>query len=203
MLATGICLVIQRDPITLAKEVASLDQLSNGRVLFGIGAGWNRPEIANHGVKPTLRWRVLRERILAMKEIWTRDEAEYHGDFVNFDPLWSWPKTTQKPHPPVIMGGDGDYAERALLEYCDEWLPRPGRGDRPFEERINDINRRAAEQGRGPIPFTVSGASTDPKEIEGYQRIGAKRAILRVPPAPVAEAMPVIKRHAELVKQFS
>ena len=103
-LGSGICLVIERDPITLAKEVASVDQLSNGRLLFGIGAGWNVEEMENHGMPFGRRWKVLRERIEAMKEIWTRDEAEYHGEFVNFDPIWSYPKPLQQPHPPIILG---------------------------------------------------------------------------------------------------
>jgi probable F420-dependent oxidoreductase len=126
-LGTGICLVIQRDPITLAKEIASLDHLSNGRFLFGIGAGWNREEIENHGTNPKLRWRVLRERVLAMKEIWSRDEAEFHGEFVDFDPIWSWPKPIQKPHPPILMGGDGP---RSIAEGGQSprrrGRPRPG-----------------------------------------------------------------------------
>ena len=122
----------QRDPITLAKEVASLDHLSNGRFLFGIGAGWNRPEVENHGVKFSLRWRRMREQILAMKEIWTSDEAEFHGDYVNFDQLWSWPKPVQKPHPPIIMGGDGPFAERGLVEYARlAAAPGPQRGAVP------------------------------------------------------------------------
>ena len=106
-LGTGICLVIERDPIILAKEIASLDRLSNGRFLFGIGGGWNAEEMANHGTAYRTRWRRLREQVLAMKEIWTKDEAEFHGEFVNFDKIWSYPKPLQKPHPPIIMGGDG------------------------------------------------------------------------------------------------
>ena len=97
---------MERDPITLAKEVASVDFLSGGRFLFGIGGGWNEEEMENHGTKPTLRWKILRERILGMKEIWTKDEAEYHGKFVNFDPIWSWPKPAAKPHPPILLGVD-------------------------------------------------------------------------------------------------
>src|SRR5881398_3208480 len=106
-LGTGICLVIERDPITTAKEVATLDLLSGGRVLFGIGGGWNREEMENHGTDPTRRFAVMRERMLAMREIWTKDEAEYHGTFVDFDPIWSWPKPVQRPHPPVLVAGNG------------------------------------------------------------------------------------------------
>src|SRR6478736_1121246 len=116
-LATGICLVIERDPIVLAKEVASLDYLSRGRVLFGIGGGWNAEEMAHHGTDFATRFKVLRERIAAMQEIWTKDEAEYHGKFVNFDKLWSYPKPVQKPHPPILMGGAGPNARQRAADF--------------------------------------------------------------------------------------
>src|SRR5215468_5702378 len=121
--ATGICLLIQRDPITTAKEVASLDFLSNGRFLFGIGGGWNAEEMENHGTAFKTRWSLLGERVLAMKEIWTKEEAEYHGRFVNFDPIWSYPKPVQKPHPPVLMGGYGPTTFDRVIRFCDGWLP--------------------------------------------------------------------------------
>src|SRR5215813_13126558 len=117
--ATGICLLVERDPITTAKEVASLDMLSGGRFIFGIGGGWNAEEMENHGTSYKLRWRTLRERVLAMKEIWTKDEAEFHGEFVNFDPIWSFPKPMQKPHPPILMGGDGPTTFDRVVEFCD------------------------------------------------------------------------------------
>ena len=147
-LGTGVCLVTEHDPITLAKQVASLDHLSSGRFLFGIGAGWNREEMRNHGTNPRLRWRVLRERIQAMKAIWTQDEAEYHGELVDFDPLWSWPKPIQRPHPPIMMGGDGPKAIEGVLDYCDEWMPHPERTDRTLAERIADLQARAAAANR-------------------------------------------------------
>src|SRR4029077_14848194 len=121
-LGTGICLMIERDPILLAKEGASLDYLSRGRVLFGIGGGWNAEEMAHHGTDFDVRWKVLRERVAAMQEIWTKDEAEYHGKFVNFDKLWSYPKPVQKPHPPIIMGGAGPTTFNRGVEFCDDWL---------------------------------------------------------------------------------
>ena len=126
-LGTGICLVIERDPITLAKEVASLDHLSGGRFLFGIGGGWNAEEMEDHGTAFKTRWRRLREQILAMKEMWTKDEAEFHGEFVNFDKSWSQPKPVQKPHPPILMGGDGPTTFDRVLDYCDGWMPVAGR----------------------------------------------------------------------------
>src|SRR5436305_1302593 len=118
-LATGICLVVERDPIHLAKHVASLDYLSGGRFIFGIGGGWNAEEMANHGTDFKKRWRVLRERVLAMKEIWTKEEAEFHGEFVNFDKIWCSPKPVQKPHPPIFMGGDGETTFDRVAEFCD------------------------------------------------------------------------------------
>jgi probable F420-dependent oxidoreductase len=201
-LATGICLVIERDPIILAKEVASLDFQSGGRVLFGIGAGWNREEMENHGTNPKLRWRVLRERVLAMKQIWTMDQAEFHGQFVNFDPIWSWPKPAQRPHPPVIMGGDGPLAMEGLLDYCEEWLPRPNRGEGTLEERIGAVNRRAEAAGRGRIPISIFGAPPDPRQIETYQRLGAQRSIFRLPPAAADEVIPLLRQWADLARSF-
>src|SRR5512143_2164356 len=120
---SGICLVVERDPITLAKEVATLDHLSNGRFLFGIGGGWNAEEMANHGTDFTRRWQLLRERIEAMKTIWRDDDAAYHGELVDFDPIWSWPKPVQKPHPPIYLGGHGPKALARVVRYCDGWLP--------------------------------------------------------------------------------
>ncbi len=201
-LGTAICLVIQRDTITLAKEVASLDQLANGRFMFGIGAGWNRPEIENHGTKFSTRWRKMREQILAMKEIWAHDEAEYHGDYVDFDPMWSWPKPIQKPHPPIIMGGDGPFAERGLVEYCDGWLPRPGRSEVPFPERLADVNRRAAEIGRGPLEHTASGLASDPRVIEPLMSSGVARCILRLPSSDAETVKGQIARCAEVARSF-
>src|SRR5881628_1791766 len=122
--ASGICLLVERDPIITAKEVASLDHLSGGRVLFGIGGGWNAEEMEDHGTDFKQRWRVLRERVLAMKRIWTEDEAAFEGDFVRFEPLWSWPKPVQKPHPPILLGGHGPRALARVVDYCDGWRSR-------------------------------------------------------------------------------
>lgn len=201
-LGTGIALVPQRDTITLAKEVASLDHLSNGRFLFGIGAGWNRPEVENHGVKFSLRWRRMREQILAMKEIWTRDEAEFHGDHVNFDPMWSWPKPVQKPHPPIIMGGDGPNTFARILDYGDEWMPIIGRSAVPFADRVAELQRRAAEAGRAPIPISVFFAPTDPAKIEELGRLGVSRCIFGLPSAGADEVMPLLEQCTEVVRRF-
>jgi probable F420-dependent oxidoreductase len=202
-LGTGICLVIERDPITLAKEVATLDFISNGRVLFGIGGGWNYEEMENHGTKPSLRWKILRERILAMKQIWTQDEAEFHGEYVNFDPIWQWPKPVQKPHPPILIGGDGPRTFQRVIEYGDAWLPIPGRGQTPLAERIAELNRLSGAAGRGPIPVTVFGVRADPKQLEEYEAAGVERAVVGVRPAPADEVLPDLRRYADLLKSIA
>ena len=134
---TGICLLIERDTITTAKEVATLDFLSNGRFLFGIGGGWNVEEMGHHGTVFKTRWKKLREQIAAMKTIWTEDAAEYHGEFVNFEPIWSWPKPVQKPHPPILLGGHSPQVLQRVVEYCDGWMPIGGRAT----ELLADVQR--------------------------------------------------------------
>ena len=199
MLGTGICLVIERDPITLAKEVASLDFISGGRVLFGIGGGWNREEMENHGTDPTRRWKVLRERIEAMQQIWTEDAAEYHGEFVDFDPIWQWPKPVQKPHPPVIIGGDGANTLQRVVRYGDGWMPIGRRAD--FKARIDELNRLSAEAGRADIPVTIFGAAPKPEVIDAYAEAGVERLLFHLPPAPRDEVLPLLEQRAELVRQ--
>lgn len=201
-LGTGVCLVIERDPITLAKEVATLDYLSGGRVLFGIGGGWNYEEMADHGTKPSLRWKILRERMLAMKAIWTQDEAEFHGEFVNFDPIWQWPKPVQKPHPPILVGSDGAGALDRVLEYGDAWMPIAGRGALPLAQRIEDLNAHARQTGRGPIPVTLFGAHANPTQIEEYEAAGVERMLISVRPSGADAALPDLKRYAQTVKSF-
>jgi probable F420-dependent oxidoreductase len=170
LLGTGICLVVERDPIILAKEVASLDYISGGRAIFGIGGGWNREEMENHGTNPASRWSLLRERIEAMQAIWTQDEAEYHGEFVNFDPIWQWPKPVQQPHPPILVGGDAPNTLKRVVRYGDGWMPL-GRGA-DFKSRIDELNQLAAEAGRGNIPVTIFGAPAKPDVIEQYAAAG-------------------------------
>jgi len=202
-IGTGICLVVERDPITLAKEVASLDFISGGRFLFGIGGGWNLEEMENHGTNPAQRWKLLRERVQAMKAIWTEDEAEFHGEFVNFDPIWSWPKPVQKPHPPILVGGDGPHTLQRVVEYGDGWMPIPGRSQTPLPERIAELNRLAAEAGRGPIPVSVYGARPLPEVIQHYAEAGVERCIFWLPAAPAEEALPFLDRWAELATTFA
>src|SRR5271169_6251870 len=154
-LGTGVCLVIERDPITLAKEVASLDRLSGGRFLFGVGAGWNREEMADHGTDPKTRMALLADRVQAMREIWTADEASYHGRFTDFEPLWSWPKPGRQPHPPVLVAGNGPGSEDRVLEFGDEWLPQSGplADMDEFRRRVAALRDRAGRR----VPVTVFG----------------------------------------------
>ena len=202
LLGTGICLVMQRDPITLAKEVASVDFLSGGRFLFGIGGGWNEEEMEDHGTDPRLRWRILRERVLAMKEIWTKDEAEFHGKFVDFPATWSWPKPVQKPHSPVYVGGDGPRTLQRVIEYGDAWMPIPMRGAAPLAERMQELQRMASEAGRGPIPVTCFGVQPRAEAIEHFAEIGVQRCIFFLPPVPEYQALPTLDRYVELTKSF-
>jgi len=200
MLGTGICLVIERDPITLAKEVASLDFLSGGRFLFGIGGGWNEEEMENHGTRPPVRWRILRERILAMKEIWTKDEAEYHGKFVDFDGIWSWPKPVQKPHPPVLIGGAGPRTLERVVEYGDGWLPIGGRTNELLAAKIAELNQMSEAAGRGRLPVSVFGGSPQPEEVEKLESLGVERILFGLRPTGADEVIPAMKRYAEAVK---
>ena len=199
-LGTGICLVIERDPIVTAKEVATLDKLSNGRVIFGIGGGWNAEEMENHGTDYKRRWRVLRERTLAMKEIWTKDEAEFHGEFVNFDPIWSFPKPVQKPHPPILMGGDRPTTFERVIEFCDGWMPI-GLRLVNVEEKIAALRRRAEEADRDPssISITIFAANADRKALNGLERAGVERAIFYAPPAGRDKVLPVLDRYVQVM----
>jgi probable F420-dependent oxidoreductase len=184
LLATGICLVIERDPIITAKEVVSLDRLSGGRFLFGVGAGWNVEEMQNHGTDPRRRFSLMRERIEAMKAIWTQGEASYHGEQVRFDAIWCWPKPIQKPHPPVLVGGNGERVLQRVVAFGDEWMPNRFTN---LTERIEKLNALAAEAGRGPIPVTLSGIPPDHELIERGEEAGAHRCTFYIRPADVGE----------------
>ena len=202
-LGTGICLVIERDPIMTAKEVASLDRLSNGRFIFGVGGGWNAEEMANHGTRFRSRWRLLRERILAMKEIWTQDEAEYHGEFVNFGKMWAYPKPVQRPHPPILMGGDGATTFDRVVEFCDGWMPisgRPSQGS-SLAERIAILRHQAEAAGRDPASINVTsfGGRPDPDVISRMEAAGVDRIIFGLPSADKDTVMPVIDECAKLI----
>jgi probable F420-dependent oxidoreductase len=174
---SGVCLVIQRDPITTAKEVASVDVLSGGRFEFGVGAGWNRPEIANHGTDPRRRMTVLRERIEAMQAIWTSDEASYSGEFVNFHRIWSWPKPAQRPRPPVLVGGSGPTVLDRVLAYGDAWFPNYAPSG--ILPRAAQLRARADR----PVSLQVMGIPADAREIEAYASAGFSRAVHWLPSA--------------------
>ncbi|MGH2927144.1 MAG: LLM class F420-dependent oxidoreductase, partial [Solirubrobacteraceae bacterium] len=171
-IGTGICLVVQRDPIATAKEVASLDFLSGGRFLFGIGAGWNREEMEDHGTDPRTRMALLEERVEAMKAIWTEDEASYHGRFVDFDPMWSWPKPVQRPHPPVLVGGSGPTVLERVLALGDEWMPIRMTDPEELGREVAELQARADGAGRGTVPVTLFGASRDPSTLERLAELG-------------------------------
>jgi probable F420-dependent oxidoreductase len=198
--ATGICLIIERDPITTAKEVASLDRLSNGRFIFGIGAGWNAEEMENHGTTYKTRFSLLRERVLAMKEIWTKEEAEFHGRFVNFDPIWSNPKPVQQPHPPILMGGFATKTFDYVAEFCDGWMPIGYRME-GLAEKIAELRRRAEAVGRDPqsISITIFGAKPERAALDQLEAIGVERAILMLPPADRDTVMPLVDQYARLI----
>jgi probable F420-dependent oxidoreductase len=180
LIGTGICLVIERDPIITAKEVASVDVLSGGRFLFGVGAGWNAEEMRNHGTDPSHRFGLMRERIEAMKAIWEQDEASYSGKYVDFERIWCWPKPTQKPHPPVLVGGNGPRVLDRVLAYGDEWMPNRST-DEELAARIAELNARAAEAGREPIPVSVMGMVPDVARIERLERAGVHRVLFWLP----------------------
>ena len=199
-LASGICLVIEHDPILLAKEVASVDLISRGRVIFGIGGGWNAEEMENHGTVFKSRWKLLRERIESMKQIWANDNASYQGEMVKFDPIWSWPKPVQKPHPPILLGSHGPRALQRVVRYCDGWLPNAGRGG-DLAKEVTELRRVAEQNGRDPktISVTVFAAPTDKRALAGYEEFGAERAVFFLPPAGADKVLPVLDQQAKLI----
>jgi probable F420-dependent oxidoreductase len=203
-LGTGICLVIERDTITLAKEVASLDHISRGRVLFGIGGGWNAEEMEHHGTPFGERWKILRERIGAMKTIWTKDEAEFHGKYVNFDAMWSYPKPVQKPYPPILMGGAGPHARQRAVDFDGHWIPIGGRAySEPIAESLADFRSRAEKAGRDPATLTVTlfGVAPDEAKLAALRDAGVTRAVFFVPPAPGHVVLPLLDQYAVLAKK--
>jgi probable F420-dependent oxidoreductase len=200
-IGTGICLVVERDPIVLAKEVATLDLLSGGRLIFGIGGGWNAEEMENHGTVFNTRWKLLRERIEAMKAIWAQDEASYRGELVKFDRIWSWPKPTQKPHPPIWLGGHGEKALRRVAKYCDGWMPIAfAAGD--LKSEIAELRRLAREAGREPrsIEVSIFWGQPDRGAIAQYEEAGASRVILALPPESGDGVRRLLDQYAELAK---
>jgi probable F420-dependent oxidoreductase len=199
-IGTGICLIIERDTITTAKSVASLDMLSNGRFEFGIGAGWNAEEMENHGTEFKTRFQRLREQVLAMKQIWTKDEAEYHGQFVNFDKIWAWPKPTQKPSPPVLLGGESGHTLQRVVDFCEGWFPR-GRSPEVILPGIKDLRMRAEKAGRDfkSISISIFGAKPDQATLDTYAGAGVTRAIMRLPSEGRDKILPLLDQYAKFV----
>jgi probable F420-dependent oxidoreductase len=203
-LGTGVCLVIQRDTIQTAKLVASIDQVSNGRFLFGIGGGWNAEEIENHATEFTSRFKKMREQIEAMKEIWTKSTAEYHGDIVDFSPMMTWPKPVQKPHPPILVGGAFPWAARRAIRYGDGWFPIAGSGWADPLEYLPRFRQMAEEAGRDPqsLPVTLGGAPEDADMLKRYRDLGVARVNFPVPPAKADEVLPILDRVAKIKQQM-
>ena len=199
-LATGICLLIQRDTIHTAKTVATLDHLSGGRVLFGVGGGWNKPEMENHGTVYATRFKRLEEQLLALKAIWTQDEAEFHGEHVNFDPMWCWPKPVARPHPPIFIGGETDHTLQRIVKYGDGWLPRV----RDPEMVLNGIGKlrayaRAAGRADDEIAISAFGLAGKPEALQPFRDAGVGRAIIALPPGSPDDVMRRLDRYAELI----
>ena len=200
-IGTGICLVPQHEPIVTAKAIASLDQLSNGRFVFGIGGGWNVDEMENHGATHKDRFKIMREHVLAMKALWTQEEASFHGQFVNFDPVWSYPKPAQRPHPPIILGGESDHTLKRVVEYCDGWFPRTRAGFDPVEAKAR-LAKAASEKGRDPksLTITVFGAPNKAEVLESYAKAGIEGALLAVPDGTRDEILAFLDKQAPLTK---
>jgi probable F420-dependent oxidoreductase len=198
LLGTGVCLLPQRDPIITAKAVASLDRLAGGRTLFGVGIGWNREEMRNHGTDPRTRAGRLRESVEAMRAIWTQDEAEYHGRYVDFDPIWSWPKPVQDGGPPVIVGGNTDRTLGRVVAYGDEWMPnRVDLG--VLGAMITELQRRAEERERPLIPVTAFGYPAAADALEQLGALGVHRSVLHLPTATRDTAQRLLDEYAELL----
>jgi probable F420-dependent oxidoreductase len=201
-LGTGICLVPQHDPIVLAKSVASLDRMSGGRFEFGIGGGWNIEEMENHGARYDTRFKLMEERVGAMKALWTQEEASFQGEFVRFDPVWMWPKPVQRPHPPVLLGGETDHTLRRVVRFCDGWFPRAGRGFEPVAARAR-LRHLAEEKGRDPasLAITVFRAPTTAAELAPYRAAGIDRVLLEIPDLTRDEILRVIDGYAPLLRE--
>jgi len=204
-IGTGIALLAQRDPIVTAKMVSTIDQLSGGRFLFGVGNGWNQDEIENHGTKFGERHKVARERIEAMKAIWTQEEPEYHGEFVNFDRMKQWPKPAQKPHPPIIVGGAFPYAARRAIRYGDGWIPRADRLEQDgVGVVIEKFREMAREAGRDPatLPISIFRVPDEIDRLRFCEETGVDRVVFSLPAGKEDEILPILDRWSELKKQL-
>ena len=202
--ATGVCLVQQRDPIQTAKLVASIDQISGGRFLFGVGGGWNAEEMADHGTEFRTRFKLVRERIEAMKEVWTKTKAEYHGEMVDFPEMMASPKPVQKPHPPILVGGAFPQAARRAVRYGDGWAPIAGRGpDGDVDELLPRFHQMLSEAGRDPqsVPVTLFGVPEDVDRLARYRDKAIARVVVMLPSANSDAILPTLDRWAELIRR--
>jgi len=198
--ATGICLVPEHHPLALAKRVASLDSLSGGRFLFGVGAGWNAEELENHGIVFEERWKVLRESILAMKECWTQKDAEFHGKYFDFEPVWVEPKPVQKPHPPILIGASSKWAIERVVEFADGWTPIAGTCD--LEERLAQLDQLCDEKGRdrASISVTLFAAPADRGEIDRMAKLGIERILFPLPSEEEGKILSRLDGYAPLLE---
>ena len=202
-IGTGVCLITQRDPIQTAKLVASIDQISNGRFLFGVGNGWNQDEMEDHGQVFATRHKLARERIEAMKAIWTSSKAEYHGEFVNFDPMMTWPKPVQKPHPPILVGGAFPYSARRAIRYGDGWMPQVTEyAKQELADVIPLFRKMAIDANRDPdsIPITVWGRGPDVEQMKRYRDLGVDRVATSLDSEKADKILPVLDRWAKVMR---
>src|SRR6267142_3102099 len=203
LLGTGICLIAQRDPIQTAKQVASIDQISGGRFLFGIGNGWNEDEMANHGTKFETRHKLARERVEAMKAIWTKSKPEYHGEMVNFDPMMTWPKPAQKPHPPILVGGAFPYAARRAIRYGDGWMPQvTDKSPTPLIELVPRFRQMCAEAGRDPdrMDISIGGQQPDADLVKRYRDAGINRVSASLPSEKADTILPMLDQWVAVMR---
>ncbi len=205
-IGTGVCLVTQRDPIQTAKLVATIDQVSGGRFLFGIGNGWNQDEMEDHGTVFETRHKLARERVEAMKAIWTATKPEYHGEFVNFGPMMAWPKPVQKPHPPVIVGGAFPYSARRAVRYGEGWIPHASRGTyAEIAEMIPQFRQMAQKAERDPdaIQITVWGPKQDADLMHRYEDLGVARVVFSVESEQADSILPQLDTLAALMRKVN
>ena len=203
-IGTGICLVIQRDPIQTAKEVATLDYISNGRVLFGVGAGWNAEEMADHGTAFKSRFRLMEERVEAMKTIWTQDTPEYHGEFVNFDAMETGPRPVQNPYPPIIIGGGFPHGARRAIAYGDGWMPGLSAGV-DVVSILPQFRQMVAEAGKNPdtMPVTNFGFYEDLDYAAPMADAGVARAVFALPAEKADTVLPLMDKYAAVARRHA
>ncbi len=200
---TGVCLIAQRDPIQTAKLVASIDQVSGGRFVFGVGNGWNQDEMENHGTAYATRHKRARENIEAMKEIWTKSKAEYHGEFVNFDPMMTWPKPVQKPHPPILVGGAYPYSARRAVRYADGWMPQVTKGNpTPLTDLIPLFRQMCTEAGRDPAKMDISigGQAPDLDLANRYRDLGVNTMSTSLPSEKRDTILPMLDKWVAIMR---